>query len=63
MNRQAGKNLQENELKAVQEFLSAYVTPFYPSRLRQNVLESLVYNAEVLNIESDSRLFTHKTDD
>ena len=62
MNRQAGKNLQENEIKAVQEFLSAYVPPFYDNRLRESVLEALVYNAEVLNIESDSRPFTHKTD-
>lgn len=62
-NRQAGKNLQENELKAVEEFLSAYVTPFFPDRIRQGVLEALVFNAEVLNIESDSRAFTHKTDE
>ena len=63
MNRQAGTQLQENELKAVQEFLSSYVAPFFPDRMRKVVLEALVYNAEVLNIESDSRPFTHKTDE
>ena len=62
MNRQAGKNLEENEIKAVYKFLRSYVAPFYESRLRKSVLEQLVYNAEVLNIESDSRPFTHNTD-
>ena len=63
MNRQAGKNLEENEIKAVYKFLRSYVAPFYESRLRKSVLEQLVYNAEVLNIESDDRIFTHKTDE
>ena len=54
--------MQENELKAVQEFLSNYVSPFFPNRIVPSVLEGLVYNAEVLNIESDSRPFTHLTD-
>ena len=63
MNRQAGKNLEENEIKAVNEFLRSYVPPFYESRLRKSVLEQLVYKAEVLNIEADSaRPFTHNTD-
>ena len=31
--------------------------------MRDSVLEALVFNAEVLNIESDSRPFTHKTDE
>lgn len=62
-NRQAGNNLQENELKAVQEFLCAYITPFKSDRMRHSVLESLVFSAEVLNIESDDRIFTTKTDE
>ena len=62
MNRQASCNLMENELKAVQEFLSNYVSAFFPNRIVPSVLEGLVYNAEVLNIESDSRPFTHLTD-
>ena len=62
-NRQAGNNLQENELKAVQEFLSTYVRPFFHDRVREGVLQALVFNAEVLNIESDDRIFTHKTDE
>ena len=37
-NRQASNNLEENELKAVEEFLSAYVKPFFPDRIRQSVL-------------------------
>ena len=31
--------------------------------MKSVVLESLVYNSEVLEIESDNRVFTHKTDD
>ena len=62
MNRQAGKTLEENEIKAVNEFLRSYVSPFFENRLRKSVLEQLVYHAEVLNIESDSRPFTHNTD-
>ena len=61
--RQAGKVLLENELKAVKDFLSNHVTPFLPNRMKPSVLEDLVYNAEVLEIESDKRSFTHKTDE
>ena len=43
----------DNEIKAVQEFLSNYVTPFFGNRLRPNVLEQLVLDAEVLNIDAD----------
>ena len=43
----------ENEIKAVQEFLSNYVTPFFGNRLRPNVLKQLVYDADVLNIDAD----------
>lgn len=43
----------ENELKAIQEFLSNYVTPFFGNRLRPNVLKQLVASADVLNIEAD----------
>ena len=43
----------ENELKAIQEFLSNYVTPFFGNRLRPNVLKELVASADVLNIEAD----------
>lgn len=63
MNRQAVNNLMPNELKAVQQFLSSYVTPFYPDRLREIQIEKLVENSEVLNIESDMHAFTHKTDE
>ena len=62
MTRMAGKNLEENELKAVQHFLSSYLDPFKEDKLRESVLEALVCNSEILNIESDSRPFTHKTD-
>ena len=31
--------------------------------MKKAVLEALVLNAEVLNIESDERSFTHKTDE
>ena len=34
MQRQAGKVLAENEIKAITEFLSNYVTPFYPNRMK-----------------------------
>jgi len=63
MNRQAVNNLMPNELKAVQQFLSTYVTPFFPDRLREIQIEKLVENSEVLNIESDMHAFTHKTDE
>ena len=43
----------ENEIKAVQEFLSNYVTPFFGNRLRPNVLKQLVHDADVLNIDAD----------
>lgn len=43
----------ENEIKAVQEFLSNYVTPFFGNRLRPNVLFELVCSADILNIEAD----------
>ena len=62
MTRKASKNLEENELKAVQHFLSSYVDPFKPELLKEAILESLVKSSEILNIESDSRPFTHKTD-
>lgn len=55
--------MQENELKAIIQFLSIYVTPFKADRLRTNVLETLVNNSEVLIIESDSQSFTHNTND
>ena len=60
MKRQAGNILQENELKAVQEFLSSYVAPFYENRLRASVLQKLVQEAEVLNIEPDAKPFRPK---
>jgi len=63
MQRQAGKVLAENEIKAVTEFLANYVTPFFPNRIKTSVLQELVINAEVIEIESDSRPFTHKTDE
>ena len=47
----------------MEEFLSSYVRPFFPDRMRQGVLQALVFNAEVLNIESDERVFSHKTDE
>jgi len=37
------------------------VTPFKADRLRSSILETLVNNSEVLIIESDSRSFTHNT--
>ena len=43
----------ENEIKAVQEFLSNYVTPFFGNRLRPNVLKQLVCDADVLSIDAD----------
>ena len=62
MTRKASKNLEENELKAVQHFLSSYVDPFKPEMMKESSLELLVKSSEILNIESDSRPFTHKTD-
>ena len=55
--------MQSYEIKAVIEFLSNYVTPFYSNRLKREVLESLVNIAEVIEIESDDVLFSHKTDE
>ena len=43
----------ENEIKAVQEFLTNYVTPFFGNRLRPNVLKQLVCDADVLSIDAD----------
>lgn len=63
MTRQAGHILTEHEIHAVTEFLANYVTPFFANRIKQQVLEKLVVDAEVLDIESDNRPFTHKTDD
>lgn len=40
--RKAAIQLTENERKAVQEFLSSYVTPFSNTRLKYDVLEKLV---------------------
>ena len=62
MTRNAAINLEENELKAVQQFLASYLDPFKADKLRESVLEALVCNSEILNIESDSQPFTHKTD-
>ena len=62
MTRKASKNLEENELKAVQHFLSSYVDPFKPEVLKEATLEQLVKSSEILNVESYSRPFTHKTD-
>ena len=36
--------------------------PFKPELLKESSLELLVKSSEILNIESDSRPFTHKTD-
>ena len=62
MERKAGKVLSGNELKAVLEFLRAHVPPFSPNKLKARVLEKLVENSEILEIESDSRPFSHKDD-
>ena len=62
MQREAGKVLYENEILAVKEFLSQYVTPFAANRMKTKVLLDLIQVAEVLDIESDKREFTHKTD-
>ena len=62
MTRRAGKNLEDNEIRAVQHFLSSYVEPFKPEIMKDATLETLVKSSEILNIESDSRPFTHKTD-
>lgn len=44
-------------------FLQTYINPFKPDRIKDSVLENLVrQGAEVLNIESDSKTFTHLTD-
>lgn len=50
------------ELKAVQSFLQTYINPFKLDRMKDNVLETLIKSgSEVLNIESDSKSFTHLT--
>lgn len=62
MSRHASTNLEENEQKAVRIFLQSYVNPFRPDVMNESTLEALVKSSEVLNIEADSRPFTHKTD-
>jgi hypothetical protein len=62
MSRHASNNLEENELKAVRIFLQNYVDPFKPEIMNDYTLEALIKSSEILNIEADSRPFTHKTD-
>ena len=62
MERKAGKVLQKNEMKAVVEFLRCHVAPFNPNKLKTRVLEELVATSDIIEVESDSRPFSHKED-
>ena len=62
MERKAGNVLPKNEMRAVVEFLRLYVAPLNPNKLKQRVLEELVANSDIIEVESDSRPFSHRED-
>ena len=54
-----GKSLQQNEYRAIVDFLEKYVGAFKPSRMTRRILEELVYRSLVLEIDSDSLPYQH----
>jgi hypothetical protein len=59
---EAAKVLTEEEIRACLEFLSKYVKPFNPTKIKRDILNVLIRKSKVIEIESDEKPFSHNLD-
>jgi len=59
---EAYKVLSEDEIRACLEFMSKYIKPFLPNRIKRDVLNVLIRKSKVIELESDDTPFSHNND-